>query len=104
MSYCRLTTDLSDDLSSLWKSVTCSYLVALQKLARHLVIHPEMLIVLALQLIGFNEYISTINKYNNSTTVLHELQIMASGLDANTISHMMPEHEWSVILHHVVEV
>jgi len=45
--------------------------VALQELARFLRIHPEMLVVLALQSLGFKKNNSTIiNRYKN---VLHEL-------------------------------
>jgi len=48
MSYSRLTTNLLMTYYSLQKSITCSYLVGLQLLARHLVIHPEMLIMLTI--------------------------------------------------------
>jgi len=48
-----------------------AYPIALQKLARHLVIYPKMLVVLALQSLEFKKNKSTIiNRYKN---VLHEL-------------------------------
>jgi hypothetical protein len=42
------------------KVLFAAYLVELQNLARHLVIGLETLIMLALQSIGFNQYISTL--------------------------------------------
>ena len=86
MSYYRLTNDLFDNLSSLWKSVTCTLACCITNTCQTPFNSSwNAYSACLLQSIRFNKYISTIMNRNKSRyKVLQELQTMASGPNANT--------------------